>query len=72
MPEGQDYVITELDEFPTSPIARWNANIRAIRIRNELEEEKRPPTDAERRALAQYAGFGGLQLRGSLPSTWGL
>ena len=58
MPEGQDHVISARHEFPSTPIARWDANVAAIRLVNELEREKRRATPAEQRVLGQYSGFG--------------
>ena len=57
-PELRDHVITADDKFPDTPIARWDANIRAIRIIKQLREEKRPATPAEQQDLTLYSGFG--------------
>ena len=53
-----DHVITADDKFPDTPIARWDANIRAIQIIKQLREEKRPATPAEQQDLTLYSGFG--------------
>ena len=58
MPEGQDHIIRPGDSFPETPIARWDANIRAIRIIKQLESEKRAATPSEQSDLALYSGFG--------------
>ena len=54
----QDHVIDKTDEFAKTPIARWDANIRAIRLIKELEADNRTATPEEQRQLAQYSGFG--------------
>ena len=43
---------------PTTPVARWEANIEAIRLLKELQAQDRPATPAERAVLARYSGFG--------------
>ena len=58
MPEGQNHVITSQDEFPATPIARWDANIAALRLIKELNIARRPATSAEQKILGQYSGFG--------------
>ena len=45
-------------DLPTTPIARWEANIAAIRLLKELQAQDRVATPAERAVLAKYAGFG--------------
>ncbi len=45
-------------DLPRTPIARWNANIEAIRLLKELEAQDRLATPAERAVLEQYSGFG--------------
>ena len=54
----QDHVIAPDHEFPQSPIARWDANVAAIRLVKELEAGNRQATPAEQKALGQYSGFG--------------
>ena len=56
-PERRDHVITKTD-FPESPIARWNANIEAIRLIKQLETDSRPATGPEQEVLGKYSGFG--------------
>ena len=46
------------DNLPTTPIARWEANIAAIRLLKELQAQDRLATPAERAVLAKYSGFG--------------
>ena len=57
MSERKDHVITE-DDFPTTAIARWDANIAAIRLSRKLEDENRPATPQEQKVLGKYSGFG--------------
>ena len=48
MPEEKmDWVIGEGDPFPKTPIDRWDANIRAIKLSRQLEEEGRSATREE-------------------------
>ena len=55
--ERKDHVITEAD-FPKTAIARWDANIAAIRLSKALDAEGRTATPPEQKALAKYTGFG--------------
>ena len=57
LPAATDYIAEDL-ELPATPVARWNANIRAIRLLKDLEAQGRQATPQEQRILAQYAGFG--------------
>ena len=45
-------------DLPTTPIARWEANIAAIRLLKELQAQDRQASLEERAVLAKYAGFG--------------
>ena len=58
MAEAKDHVINERDTMPTTPVARWDANIGALRIVKELDAQKRRATADEQKALGQYSGFG--------------
>ena len=58
MPEGRDFTFRADMELPETPIARWDANTRAIRVLKDLEISGRQATDAEKEALAAYSGFG--------------
>ena len=58
-PDAKDHVIREGEEFLDSPVERWNANVRAIRLVKDLEEEGRAATHAEQEVLGEYSGFGG-------------
>ena len=58
MPEVQDHVIKPRHEFPESPIGRWDANIRALKLVKELEASRRRATPEEQRVLGEYSGFG--------------
>ena len=53
-----DYAASGSGQLPGTPVARWNANIAAIRTLKELEAEGRPATPAEQAVLAKYSGFG--------------
>ena len=57
-PEVEDYAVTGEERFPETAVARWNANIAAIRTAKQLEAEDRAATPAEQRAMGQYSGFG--------------
>ena len=56
--EKSDWVIGEGDPFPKTPIKRWDANTRAIKLPRQLEEEGRSATREEQRNLAKYSGLG--------------
>ena len=45
-------------DLATTPIARWEANIAAIRLLKELQAQDRQASLEERAVLAKYAGFG--------------
>lgn len=45
---------------PAAPRARYEANIAAIRLLKELQEQDRPATREEKEILSQYSGWGGL------------
>ncbi|MER5482527.1 DEAD/DEAH box helicase family protein, partial [Streptomyces sp. NPDC002812] len=45
---------------PSSPLNRAKANIEAIEILGRLEEEQRPATPDEQRALARWSGWGAV------------
>ena len=58
MPEEKsDWVIGEGDPFPKTPIERWDAHIRAIKLSRQLEEEGRSATCEEQGDLAKYSGL---------------
>ena len=69
-----DYRIEQ--DFPSTAIERWDANIRALRIVKALEQEQRHATPAEQRALSLYSGFGdssfeqAFSYRGSRDPAW--
>ena len=54
--EGRDYIIT--GELPRTEIERWNANIKAIKVMQDLEKSGRRATQEEQGVLANYSGFG--------------
>jgi N12 class adenine-specific DNA methylase len=45
---------------PTAPKARYEANLAAIRLLKQLQDEGRQATAQEKDILAQYSGWGGL------------
>lgn len=59
-PKGDDYVIPEDYSPPTSPQARYEANIAAIKTVKNIQAEDRPATAEEQKILADYTGWGGL------------
>ena len=48
------------DPAPTTNKARYEANIAAIRLLKQLQDEGRQATPAEQRVLAKFTGWGGL------------
>ncbi len=48
------------DPAPTSPKARYDANMAAIRLLKQLQDEGRQATPEEQRVLAKFTGWGGL------------
>ena len=59
-PKNQNnYRVTD-GEQPTTPAARYKANINAIDLYKKLSEEGRTPTKEEQKVLASYSGWGGL------------
>ena len=52
----KDHVITRA--LPRTAIERWDANVKAIRLANELDESGRHATSAEQATLARFSGFG--------------
>ena len=67
--EKRDWVIGEGDPFPKTPIERWDANIRAIKLSRQLEEEGRSATREEQRDLAKYSGLGDSAFEQAFPTT---
>jgi N12 class adenine-specific DNA methylase len=56
-----DYRITDADRVGEgSPREKVKANIEAIRLLKQIEEEKRDATPEERAVLVKYTGWGGL------------
>ena len=64
----KDYVFRHDTSVPLSAIARWDANLKAIRISKELDAEGRQPTKQEQAALAEYSGFGDAQFSAAFPA----
>ena len=56
--EKRDWVIGEGNPFPKTPIERWDANTRAIKLSRQLEVEGRSATREEQRDLVKYSGLG--------------
>jgi N12 class adenine-specific DNA methylase len=48
---------------PANSVAAARATVEAIRVLKGLERDGRPPTEAERRILGRFGGFGALALR---------
>lgn len=58
---GSDHTIEADDVIVVrGEVGRINANIKAIEISKQIAKENRPAFSEERRALAQYVGWGGL------------
>ena len=55
---ANDFVASESSDLPATSIARWNANIEAIKVLKRLESDQRPATPAEQTTLSKYSGFG--------------
>ena len=56
-----DHVIQPDDDIAVSSVKEsLERNVRALELLKELESAGRLPTDEERKALAQYTGWGGL------------
>ena len=59
-PKGSNFVIGESLNLPTGEKARFRANIDAIKLIKQLEDEGRNATAAEQEVLSKYVGWGGL------------
>ena len=59
-PGGNNYVIGDSLDLPNGSKARYKANVDAIRIVKQLEQEGRNATPEEQAALARYVGWGGI------------
>lgn len=46
--------------YPTTPTARYNANVNAIKLLKELQNSDKPATKEQMAVLRQYTGWGGL------------
>lgn len=58
---SQNYeIVRGQDVAPRGDVAKIRANLDAIRLVKELEQEGRPATTAEQTRLVQYTGWGGL------------
>lgn len=56
-----NHVIDDADEIGVgNDEQKFNDNIAAIELVNKLDAENRNATDAERKVLARYVGWGGL------------
>ena len=54
-------------DIPRTAGERWDANVRALRILRELEEDGRQATDDERAALRRYSGWGDTAFNDAFP-----
>ena len=54
-------------DIPRTAGERWDANVRALRILRELEEDGRQATDDERVALRRYSGWGDSAFNDAFP-----
>ena len=59
-PKGSNFVIGESLNLPTGEKSRFRANIDAIKLIKQLEDEGRNATAAEQEVLSKYVGWGGL------------
>jgi len=59
-PKGSNFVIDESLNLPSGEKARFRANIDAIKLIKQLEDEGRYATPAEQEILSKYVGWGGL------------
>lgn len=73
---GEDFRLTpEHLEDLGGPKTKARANLEAIRIAKQLEEERRPATREEQEKLARYVGWGGIPnmfpVKEPVNGTWG-
>ena len=63
-PAGNNFVIAEKGgvKVPTTPKARFKANVDAIKTMRNVMAENRVATPAEQEILAKYTGWGGVSL----------
>ena len=54
---SQDYRADD-SQLPQGAVARWNANLEAIRLLKRLQELGLPANRAQQQVLGQYSGFG--------------
>ena len=59
-PKGSNFVIGDSLNLPDGEKARYRANVEAIRLIKQLENEGRYATTAEQELLSKYVGWGGL------------
>lgn len=59
-PKGSNFVIGESLNLPTGEKSRFRANLDAIKLIKQLEDEGRNATAAEQEVLSKYVGWGGL------------
>lgn len=59
-PKGSNFVIGESLSLPAGEKARFKANVDAIKLIKQLEDEGRFATSAEQEILSKYVGWGGL------------
>ena len=59
-PKGNNFVIGDSLNLPNGEKARYKANVDAIRLVKQLEQENRYATPEEQEILSKYVGWGGL------------
>jgi N12 class adenine-specific DNA methylase len=59
-PQQRNIRLTE-NPAPTGAVARIKANIEAITVVRKLDTEQRPPTEDERKVIAQWSGWGSFK-----------
>lgn len=61
IPTSRNYRLTsENFEYSTGAKTRYRQNIAAIRLMKELQQQKKQPTDDEKKILSRYVGWGGI------------
>ena len=57
-PKALDYGYSDTNHLPETAVARWDANLSAIRLLKDLDESGGQATPAQQEVLARYSGFG--------------
>lgn len=58
--EAENFVITDNNIGVGTPLQRFNNNIAALKVLNNIQNENRPANHSEQLVLSQYVGWGGL------------